>query len=124
MTTTTRSVPTAEMYDGDFRNWVDGTGRQIPIFNPFTLRTEAGAQIRDAFPNNQIPKSLFDPFTVKALGAYQGSLVLKPNNGAAPGTSAYVRNNYLVTQGTELAPQTKFSIKGDHIFSEKDLVRE
>ena len=51
-------VPTAANLEGDFS---DET-RQI--YDPFSTRadpTRAGAFIRDPFPRNQIPKSLFDP---------------------------------------------------------------
>ena len=88
------TVPTEEMYNGDFRNWIDkdlsAGGKMIPIYNPFSLRTDAsGAQIRDPFPNNQVPTNLFDPLGVKALAAFQsGGGVLKPNVGASPGQLA------------------------------------
>ena len=45
-----------------------------------------------------------------------------PNNGAAPGTLAYVNNNYLVTAGSQINPINKFSIKGDHVFSAKHRI--
>ncbi len=32
------SVPTPEMYGGDFRNWVDQNNRLIPIYDPATTR--------------------------------------------------------------------------------------
>jgi hypothetical protein len=120
-----QTVPTPEMYDGDFRNWIDkdlaAGGKMIQIYNPFALRTEGGAQVRDPFPNNQIPKTLFDPLGQKALAAFQnGGGVLKPNVGASPGQLAYVRNNYLITSGTEISPQNKYSLKGDHSLGSKD----
>ncbi|MBI3210016.1 MAG: TonB-dependent receptor [Candidatus Solibacter usitatus] len=119
---TATTVPTPEMYTGDFRNWVDGNNRMIPIYNPFALRTDAGgAQTRDPFPNNQMPANLFDPLMQKAIGAYQsGAGPLKPNNGAAPGTVGYVTNNFLITNGTTVSPQTKLSLKGDHIFNDRN----
>ncbi|MGH9650153.1 MAG: hypothetical protein ACRD3I_06750, partial [Terriglobales bacterium] len=119
-TSSTQTVPTEEMYSGDFRNWVDANRRMIPIYNPFSTRMEGGSQVRDAFANNQIPRGMFDPLMVRALAAYQASGVLRPNNGAAPGTVEYVTNNYLISQGTEISPQTKFSIKDDHNFSERN----
>src|SRR6266446_5141537 len=98
----TTTVPTAEMYNGDFSKWVDSAGQQ--------------------FPNNQIPKSLFDPFSVKALGVFQTSGTLTTNTGAAPGTAGYVNNNYTVANGSQVAPINKFSIKGDHNFSARDRI--
>ena len=33
---TVATVPTAEMYDGDFRNWVNQAGVMYPIYDPTT----------------------------------------------------------------------------------------
>jgi hypothetical protein len=116
------NVPTPEMYTGDFSKWVNAAGAVIPIYDPTSQKTDAsGAVTRTPFANNQVPQSLFDPLSVKAVNVYQQtSGVLKPNNNAAPGTLAYVSSNYLVTKGTTVSPYTKFSIKGDHVFSEKN----
>jgi hypothetical protein len=118
-----RTVPSPEMYNGDFRNWVNAAGVQIPIYNPLTQTTNAaGLVTRQPFPNNQIPASNFDPEIVKALGVFRSGPVPVPNNGAAPGTVGYVQNNFLVTSGTVVRPNTKFSIKGDHVISDKHRV--
>jgi hypothetical protein len=118
-----RTVPTAEMYDGDFRNWVDASGRQIPIYDPTSQVTGAnGVVTRQVFPNNMIPKSLFDPQVVKALAAFRSGPTPLPNNGSVPGSVNYVQNNYLVTSGTEVRPNTKMSLKGDHSFSERSRI--
>jgi len=119
---TTRTVPTAEMYEGDFRNWVNASGVQIPIYDPTTQTTSGSTVTRTPFPNNVIPKSLFDPTIVQALAAFRSGVTPLPNNGAAPGTLNYVQNNYLVTQGTEVRPNTKLSVKGDHNFSAKSRI--
>ncbi len=118
----TTTVPTAEMYNGDFSKWVDSSGKVIPIYDPTSQTSSGGSVVRQPFPNNQIPKSLFDPFAVKALGVFQSSGVLTTNTGAAPGTVGYVNNNYTVASGSQVAPINKFSIKGDHIFSERDRI--
>jgi hypothetical protein len=116
------SIPTPEMYNGDFRNWVDGNGRPLPIYDPGTTRPNpSGAGfIRDAFPNNMIPQNRFS-----TIAKNYSTLVrdlLKPNNGAAPGTSDYVRNNYINNVGTALDPWTKWSVKGDHNIRQNDRV--
>lgn len=117
------TVPTPEMYSGDFSNWVTSAGKQIPIFDPTTQVTNAdGTVTRQVFPNNKIPSSKFSPAAARALGVFQGSGILKPNNGALPGTAAYVTNNYFVTNGSQVQPVNKASIKGDHIFSEKHRI--
>ncbi len=104
------SVPTPEMYNGDFSKWVDQSGKLIPIYDPATTRTVNGGAIRDPFPNNIIPQNRFSAFSRQAMKFGQA---VQPNRGAAPGTSAYVRNNYIVNGGTVLNPQTKWSLKLD-----------
>ena len=119
----TTAVPTPEMYDGDFSNWVDKNGKQIPIYDPTSQVTNVdGTVTRTQFPNNKIPSSLFDPLSVQALQAFQASGVLKPNTGAAPGSVGYVNNNYTVSQGSNVNPINKWSIKGDHVFSERNRI--
>ncbi len=119
----TSTVPTPEMYNGDFSKWVDSTGKQIPIYDPTTqVQNADGTYTRQVFPGNIIPASKFDPTSVKALGIFTGSNKLTPNIAAAPGTIGYVTNNYVVANGSQVAPQNKWSIKGDHVFSEKDRI--
>jgi hypothetical protein len=107
------SVPTPEMYNGDFSKWVDANGRLIPIYDPATTRPNpSGAGfIRDPFPNNMIPANRISAFSRQVMKFGQA---VQPNRGAVPGTSAYVRNNYIVNSGTILNPQTKWSLKLDH----------
>ncbi len=117
----TNTVPTAEMYNGDFTNWVtslNGATVQVPIFDPTTqVRNADGSITRTPFAGNKIPASLFDPIAKNALAAYGAPIV--PNTGAAPGTIGYVKNNYIISNGSQLSPNTKFSAKGDHVFNEK-----
>ena len=49
------SVPTAEMYNGDFFNWVDQNNRLITIYDPSTQRPNPSGSgfIRDPFPGNR-----------------------------------------------------------------------
>ncbi len=117
-----QTVPSEEMYNGDFSKWVNAAGAMIPIYDPFSLRKDAtGKDVRDLFPGNQIAKSRFDPLSVKALAVFQQyGGVLKPNTGAAPGTLGYVRNNFSVANGTEVSPQNKYSVKFDHLLNAND----
>jgi hypothetical protein len=118
-----RTVPTEEMYNGDFRNWVNAAGVQIPIYDPTTQTTAAnGTVTRQVFPNNQVPRSLFDPTVVQALSVFRSGETPLPNTGARPGTVDYVTNNYLISKGTEVRPNTKLSVKGDHVFSERSRI--
>jgi len=116
------SVPAPEMYRGDFRNWVDDAGRVLAVYDPATTRPNAAGTgfIRDPFPGNQIPAARFSNFA-KAVLSQVGETGL-PNTNAQPGTSAYVRNNYVNTSGTLIEPWNKFSIKTDHNFGVNDKV--
>jgi len=111
------------MYNGDFSKWVTSAGVQIPIYNPLSqVQNQDGTYTRQPFAGNQVPKSLFNASALKALAVFQQSGTLAPNNGAAPGTAAYVANNYLVTSGTQIYPVNKFSVKGDHVVNSKHRV--
>ncbi|MFL6463713.1 MAG: carboxypeptidase regulatory-like domain-containing protein [Bryobacteraceae bacterium] len=121
-TNATATVPTAEMYNGDFSNWVTRTGVQIPIYDPTTQVTSGGVTTRARFAGNKIPVSLFNPASIQALKVFQGSGVLTPNTGAAPGTVGYVTNNYIIANGSQVQPVNKISVKGDHLFNEKHRI--
>jgi hypothetical protein len=112
------SVPTPEMYNGDFRNWVDGNGRFLPIYDPATTAASGSGFTRQVFPNNQIPQTRFAAISRAYVGVVRD--ILRPNNNAAPGTSDYVRNNFINNVGTALDPWTKYSFKGDHNFGQND----
>jgi hypothetical protein len=60
---TTLHVPTAAMRNGDFSNFRDAQGRQIPIYDPLT--TDANGN-RQQFPGNIVPANRINP-TGKAL---------------------------------------------------------
>ena len=81
---------------GDF-----APGALIPIYNPLTQvqkRRDGNLHSDQVFPETiRSRKSSFSPAAVQALGVFQASGALAPNNGGAPGTAAYVANNYLIT---------------------------
>lgn len=108
------SVPTPEMYDGNFSNWVNNNNQLLQIYDPATTRQNAsGAFIRDPFPGNQIPTNRFSA-TAQQMMALARPIAIPNRPGLVPGTSAYVRNNYLVSGGAILSPQDKGSIRVDH----------
>ncbi len=48
------TVPTPEMYNGDFSKWVTSAGALIPIYNPLSQTQNAdGTYTRVAFPRQQ-----------------------------------------------------------------------
>lgn len=111
------SVPTPEMYNGDFSNWVDAKNQLLKIYDPATTRPNPSGSgfIRDVFPSNQIPTSRISSFSQKVMSYAQG---IQPNRGGQPGTIDYVRNNWINSSGTVLSPQDKGSVKIDHVLSE------
>lgn len=122
-TNATATVPTPEMYNGDFSNWVTASGKQIPIYDPTTQITNPnGTVTRVLFPGNKIPATKWDPAAIQALKVFQTSGVLQPNTGAPPGTVGYVNNNYIITNGSNVQPINKWSIKGDHVFNERHRI--
>jgi hypothetical protein len=114
------SVPTPEMYNGDFSNWVDANGRRAQIYDSATTTSTGSGFTRQPFANNQIPIARFSPIARNYVNLVKD--FLKPNNNAAPGTSDYVRNNYINSIGTRLDPWTKWSVKGDHNFTQNNRV--
>ncbi len=115
------TVPTPEMYNGDFRNWVNQSGARIPIYDPSTTRANPNGVgfIRDPFMNNIIPTARFSTLATQMS---QFGKTVTPNRGFAPGTSGYVRQNYIVTGGTEVTPTDKWSVKGDQMIGSKHRV--
>lgn len=113
---TIRTVPTPEMYEGDFSRWVDARNNLLQIYDPATTRPNPAGSgfIRTPFANNRIPQSRFSEFSKKLIPFGQA---VKPNRGGAPGTIDYVRNNFITTTGTLLEPQDKGSIKVDHMIN-------
>ena len=109
------SVPTPEMYQGDFSKLIAKSGSLIPIYDPSTTQALAsGGFTRQPFANNQIPLSRFSTITKEML-----SLVpqVAPNRaGIVPGTSSYITNNYVVNSGSTTNPINKVSGKIDQNF--------
>ena len=108
------SVPTPEMYNGDFSNWVDGNNKLYPIYDPRSQQLVNGTYVRTPFPNNKINPSDFDPVAAPIAKYLNTELKLAPNRPGSnvPGTSAYVRQNY-ISSGTSLQPSDKYSGKFD-----------
>ena len=107
------TIPTAEMYNGNFSNWRDASGNLIPIYDPATTRVNPNGPgfVRDPFPNNQIPLSRFSQVSRNVIAL----ATMRPD---LPG----VRNNFTYTPGDQIQtnPWNKFSIKLDHNLSSKD----
>ncbi len=109
------SVPTPEMYQGDFSKLVSQSGALIPIYDPATTQPNAsGGYTRQVFPNNQIPLSRFSTITKEMLALAPQVAPNRP--GLVPGSPNWVRNNYIVNNGTLTSPTDKGSVKIDQNF--------
>lgn len=127
------SVPTPEMYQGDFRRWVDKDGKMLPVYDPATTRpnpaydpTKPISESNPRFIRDQIScngvlnvicQNRFSPLAVRYL-QHVGQSVY-PNAAGAPGTIGYVNNNFRSFAGSSLFPWTKWSVKLDHNFNER-----
>ena len=110
------SVPTPEMYQGDFSKLVSSTGAPILIYDPSTTQPNASGNgfTRQPFPNNQIPQSLFSTITKQMLALAPQVAPNRP--GLVPGSPNWVRNNYVVNNGSTTSPTNKGSLKLDQNF--------
>ncbi|MEO8373253.1 MAG: carboxypeptidase-like regulatory domain-containing protein, partial [Candidatus Solibacter sp.] len=109
------SVPTPEMYRGDFTNLVNSKNQQIPIYDTATTRPNpsGSGSIRDPFPGNMIPTQQFSKVSNQYIAI--AKTVLVPNRaGIVPGTIGYISNNYVSAGGSSAESTTKFSVKIDH----------
>jgi hypothetical protein len=114
----TLSVPTPEMYAGDFSNWVDSQGRLLVIYDPATTRPSPSGTgfIRDPFPGNRIPAERFSAVARQYVALARTAVV--PNRpGLVPGTFGYVSNNFTSPGGTTVETTHKYSLKVDHSLS-------
>jgi hypothetical protein len=98
------TLPTADMLKGDFSNFVDATGKLIPIFDPTT-----GLQ----FPGNKIPIGSFSTVSKSLLALLQPNTPLRTGVGTDNGE----QNNEApyVTSTTNSNNNWGFTV--DHNFS-------
>ena len=112
------SVPTPEMWNGDFSNWVE---RQRPAAHHLrsgddASESERSGFVRDPFPNNRIPAERFSTVAKQYIALARSALV--PNRpGLVPGTFGYVNNNYVSEGSSTIETTNKFSLKIDHTLS-------
>jgi hypothetical protein len=73
-----QTVPRNDFKTGNFANFVDATGAQIPIFDPQTTQPDGkGSFIRTQFPGNVIPATRISPISSKIV-----SLLPSPDLGS------------------------------------------
>ncbi|MEK7753851.1 MAG: hypothetical protein AAB654_18155, partial [Acidobacteriota bacterium] len=106
------SVPTPEMYNGDFSFGGQTNPRPLPVYNPFTTRQDGANWLRDPFPGNIVPKSLFDPAVQKFLAK---NPFTAPNQAGIPSATGPTEN--LVMYQEKQIRRTRMDVKIDHQFT-------
>jgi len=117
------TIPTQAMTRGDFSGLLggqvgsDALGRPIlqnQIFDPTTTRIANGQQVRDPFPGNKIPASMFDPAAAKLMSLYPAE-----NQPVTPGNLPQ-NDYYTVTPGSLVTDQG--DVRVDYALDEKDSI--
>jgi outer membrane receptor protein involved in Fe transport len=110
------TVPTEAERSGDFSNTRNGQGALIPIFDPLTTAPNPNGSgfIRQPFQGNVIPKSRFDPLSLRVL-EFMPLPNQPPNN---PFTNA---DNFLSLAASSY-DQGVTNIRIDHRLSDKDSI--
>lgn len=106
------TVPTAAMLNGDFSFGGQTSPRPLTIYNPYSTRLEGSTWVRDPFPGNVIPKSLFDPAVQKFLAQDPFG---KPNQAGIPGATGPTEN--LVANQVKQIRRIRWDGKIDHQFT-------
>ena len=121
---TTTTVPTTLERQGDFSQSFAANGQLIRIFNPFTTRVNpTGGFIRDPFPDNRIPRELWDPVALNVLRYYPmpnqpGDPVTGRNNYTASGNADLNTNNTDVRVDRNVGPNGRGFLRYSHRFVE------
>lgn len=109
--TTSTTMPTMAMREGDFGGLIDNVGRKLTIYDPWS--TGAGPSwIRTPFPNNQIPANRESP-----VAKYLYSVMPAPTNAANP----LVDNNYFGL-GFSTTKDYMSTSRIDHRISDNDQI--
>jgi hypothetical protein len=104
------SVPTPLQRQGDFSQTFDAGGNLIRIYDPFSTTQTSGGFVRQAFPNNRVPQSMFDPVSRVILDRF----IPNPTSAGDPFTQT---NNYSKSLFARI-PMDNFSGRADYHFSE------
>ena len=109
-TTTSTTVPTAEMREGDFSGLIDSLGRPITLYDPWSTRADWS---RVPFPGNRIPISRRSPLA-KALY----DITPLPTH---PERNPLVAANYF-GPSPNLRDDATLTLRFDHRISDRDQV--
>jgi len=106
------TVPTAEMYNGDFSFNGQTSPKPLTIYNPFTTRLNGTTWVRDPFPGNVIPKNLIDPVAQKFISM---NPFAQPNLPGVPSATGPTSN--LNVNPQKWVYRTRWDVKLDQQFT-------
>jgi Carboxypeptidase regulatory-like domain/TonB dependent receptor len=103
-------VPTPAMWGGDLSNLTDASGDQYALYDPLTTNANI---TRTPFHGNIIPESRISQFarSMQAISPLPSGPNAEDNPWLGPNFQTYY---------AQPDDQRTFTIKGDHVFSEKD----
>jgi hypothetical protein len=115
----TETVPTVPQLGGDFSGFLNGSGAQIPIYDPLTQCGAYGNPAcgsatvqRTRFPGNKIPASRINPVAAKFLAF--------PEYGLPNTTGQLYTNNFNYARNASTGGDNdQINIRGDHQLSDK-----
>jgi hypothetical protein len=121
----TFTVPTELERQGDFSQTRAANGQMIQIYNPFTTRPNPSGSgfVRDPFPGNRIPASMWDPVALNVMRYYPapnqpGDAVTGRNNYSASGTQAVNINNTDVRIDRNMSARQRVFGRYSHRYTE------
>ena len=108
------TVPVPEFLQGDFAELRTAKGDPIQLFDPDTTRPnpDGGGQVRDPYPNNQVPSSKFDPAARNVVPWY-------PAPNRAP-SNPYTFSRNFQDASRRSVNWSQWNLKIDHRFSSKN----
>lgn len=103
-------VPSLQNVQGDFSQWRNAAGNQIPIYDPASTRANpAGGFLRDIFPGNRIPANRIDPVSGRIAALYPA-----PNATGTLNLGAFI--------GEKQLDPDLFSSRVDHAFHQNHKI--
>ncbi|HLJ50083.1 MAG TPA: TonB-dependent receptor [Bryobacteraceae bacterium] len=109
---TTPNVPTPDMKNGDFSALLN-LGSAYQIYNPYSRQKVGSRFVEDPFPNNKIPKNLWNPVGMKILNDYY------PTPSSAGSALSDFTNNMLEPDLAEKAKYYTTTGRIDHNIGDK-----
>jgi hypothetical protein len=107
------TVPQEPQRTGDFSTTLDGSGRQLTVYDPNTTRPDPAnpsRYLRDAFPGNRIPQNRLHPISLNVMKYWPAA--------NRPGEGPTQFNNYFRT-GKRVSNSDTYVGRVDHLITDK-----